>query len=230
LDLSRFTRWGRQFLVLDLVHCNTRIGRFGGLGLSRAIAILACTALVSGCASIFEGTTQQILVSTTPSGAICTFSRNGELIAAVVSTPGTATIKKTKDDVVIVCTKPGYAGATFVNKSGVAMVAFANILTAGLAWAIDSSRGADNKYQGEVDLALAPLGVGAPVEFRPLVPSPPSPPSIPGTVPRTRSAPAQAPTLAAPAPAAPQLDCAASDGSRIRVTGIACPAGWTLAR
>lgn len=206
----------------------------GGLELTRALAILICSALAGGCASVFEGTTQDISVTTTPAGAHCMFLRNGEMIATVTSTPGKATIQKTRDDLVIVCSKRGYSAATFVNKSGLAMVAYANVLTAGLSWAVDSSRGADNKYQGQVDLALVPLGSGPAEPRLPAVPdrSATPPPSPPGPIPQARgSVPVQAPTPAAP-PAAVErhIECAASDGSRIRVTGAACPAGWTPAR
>ena len=196
--------------------------------------LLACSALVSGCASLIEGTTQQISVSTTPPGAHCMFLRNGNTIATIPSTPGAVTIEKTRDDLVIVCNKRGYASATFDNKSGLAMVAYANIHTAGLSWAVDTSRGADNKYQGQVALALVPLAEGA-AEPRPFVPDQPPapPPSMPEPAPRVRAsapAPAPAPAPAAPAPAGPQVNCQAADGSVIRVTGSACPAGWTLAR
>ena len=181
---------------------------------------------MSGCASIFEGTTQQISVNTTPPGARCTFWRNGALIADVPVTPGAATIDKTKDELVIVCTKPGYTAASFVNKSGLAMATFANILTAGLAWAVDSSRGADNKYQGEVNLALVPAATPAPVEPPSVAPAPTAPEPVPQ--PRAGTpAPAQVP-VAAPAPQ--QIECTASDGSRIRVAGSGCPAGWAVAR
>src|SRR5262249_52965258 len=150
-DLSRYAHWGRQ------------------LAPSRAILILASSALAGGCASVFEGTSQQISVNTTPPGAQCTFLRNGDTIGSVASTPGAVTIQKTRDARVIVGSRGGSASVTFVNKSGLAMVAYANILTAGLSWAVDTSRGADNKYQGTVDLALAPLAPGA-VEPRPFVP------------------------------------------------------------
>lgn len=200
------------------------------MALARAIAILACSAWLSGCASIFEGTTQQISVNTTPPGARCTFWRNGAYIADVPVTPGAVTIDKTKDELVIVCSKPGYIAATFVNKSGLAMATLANILTAGLAWAVDSSRGADNKYQGEVSLALAPAPAGTPGPVG--IPAPEPSPAPAPVVPQARGAAPQAPPVVTPvaAPAAPQVECAASDGSRIRVTGAACPAGWTPAR
>ena len=195
---------------------------------SQAIT-LACLALLGGCASIFEGTTQQISVNTTPSGARCTFWKNGALVGDVASTPGTTIVRKSKDDLFIVCDKPGYAAATFVNRSGLAMATFANILTAGLAWAVDSSRGADNKYQGDVTLALVPAPSSAPIASPPRAPEPA--PVVP--VPVRAGAPAPAAPVAAPPPPPPsaqQIDCAASDGSRIRVTGSACPAGWTVAR
>jgi hypothetical protein len=194
------------------------------LASSRALAILAGLALLSGCASIFEGTTQQISVTTTPAGARCTFWRNGTLISDIASTPGSTTIRKTKDDLTIVCDKRGYGTASYVNHSGLAMATFANILTAGLAWAYDSTRGADNKYEGQVSLALPPASAvpmeAAPPEYVP-----------PHAGPRTGRPVAPTPVAAPPAPPpAPQLECSAADGSRIRVTGSACPAGWTAAK
>jgi hypothetical protein len=203
------------------------------LASSRALAILAGLALLSGCASIFEGTTQQISVTTTPAGARCTFWRNGTLISDIAATPGSVTIRKTRDDLTIVCDKRGYAAATYINHSGLAMATFANILTAGLAWAYDSTRGADNKYEGQVSLALRPAST-APIEAAPpeYVP-PPGPaasagPRIGRPIPPT---PVAAPPAPPPAPVpGPQLECSAADGSRIRVTGSACPAGWTVAK
>jgi hypothetical protein len=198
----------------------------GGLARSGAI-ILACSVLLGGCASIFEGTTQQISVNTTPSGARCTFWKNGALIADIAATPGAVRIRKSKDDLFIVCDKPGYASATFVNRSGLAMATIANVLTAGLAWAVDSSRGADNKYQSEVSMELVPSATPAPTG-RPYAP----PPAPPGTIgqPRPVAPPAPPPPAPVVVPAVPQLECAAADGSRIRVSGSACPAGWTVAR
>jgi len=189
--------------------------------------IVACSVLLGGCASIFEGTTQQISVNTTPAGARCTFWKNGALIGDIAETPGSLRIRKSKDDLFIVCDKPGYASATFVNKSGLAMATMANVLTLGLAWAVDSSRGADNKYQGEVSMALVPSATPAPVQ-RPYAP----PPAAPEPVVQARPAasPAPPPPAAVAGPAGQQLQCAAADGSRIRVSGSTCPAGWAVAR
>jgi hypothetical protein len=197
------------------------------------MAILAGCTFVAGCASIIEGTSQQISVRTTPPGARCTFWRNGGLVADVPSTPGSVTVQKTKVDLFVVCDKPGYASATHVNKSGLAMATYANVLTFGLAWAVDSSRGADNKYEGEMDLALSPMSTA------PVIEQAPPPPATYEPVPPAARPRGAAPAPAAPpaaaiapvaAPAAPQLECLSSDGSRIRVSGSACPGGWTRAR
>ena len=203
---------------------------------SRVLATLAGLALLSGCASIFEGTTQQISVTTTPAGARCTFWRNGTLISDIAQTPGSVRIRKTKDDLTIVCDKRGYATATYLNHSGLAMSTFANILTAGLAWAVDSTRGADNKYEGEVSLALAPVSA-VPVEAAPPAaePAPPEATSAPPRASRplpSAGAGAAMPVATPPPAPAPgsQRECSAADGSRIRVTGSACPAGWTAVK
>lgn len=194
---------------------------------AQAIALLASSALLCGCASIIEGTTQQISATTTPSGARCTFWRNGGLVADIGSTPGAVRIEKSKVDLFIVCDKPGYTPATYVNRSGLAVATYANVLTLGLAWAVDSSRGADNKYESQVTLLLSPSGTVAPVEaaYPQAAPIPPAPPvARPAPMP---TPPAPPTPVAAPAP---QLDCASSDGSRIRVIGSACPAGWVPGR
>jgi hypothetical protein len=200
--------------------------------LARARAVIAAGAiLLGGCASIFDGTTQKISVNTNPAGARCTFWKNGALVADVASTPGAVTIRKSKDDLFIVCDKAGYASATYVNKSGLAMATFANILTAGLAWAVDSSRGADNKYQGEVNMALTPAATPMPQAPRVAEPVAPAPEGTPPAAVRVRAPAPPPPAADTPVPApAPQLQCTAADGSRIRVAGSACPAGWTVVR
>jgi hypothetical protein len=111
---------------------------------------------LSACASIVEGTSQEIVVNTTPEGANCSLMREGISIARIDPTPGAATIKKTKNDITVVCTKAGYEKATFFNKSDVAGGTVGNIiLGGGIGWAIDSAAGADNKYESPVNMTLA---------------------------------------------------------------------------
>lgn len=85
-----------------------------------AAAVAAACVCLSGCAAVFDGTSQEIMVSTNPAGATCTIERKGTTIATITSTPAAARIKKTKDDITIKCNKGGYEETTYLNHSGVA--------------------------------------------------------------------------------------------------------------
>jgi hypothetical protein len=122
---------------------------------------------LGGCATVFEGTSQEITVVTNPPGATWIFDRQGYEVGRVASTPGTANIRKSKYDITVKCTKPGYQEATYLNHSGTTATIAANvaadlILTAGLSSIVDSADGADNKYDSAVNLSLTPVGYGAP--------------------------------------------------------------------
>jgi uncharacterized protein YceK len=117
---------------------------------------------LSGCATVFEGTSQQISVITNPSGALCVFERQGFEVGRVVETPGTANIRKSKYDLMIKCSKPGFQDANYLNHSGTTATIAANvaadiILTAGLSSIVDSADGADNKYDTAVNISMIPL-------------------------------------------------------------------------
>lgn len=58
--------------------------------------------VLGGCASIIEGSRQEIEITTEPPGADCTIQREGKTIARVSPTPGTAMISKTREDLTIV--------------------------------------------------------------------------------------------------------------------------------
>lgn len=118
----------------------------------------ALVAALPACSSIVEGTSQEILVNTTPRGADCSLNREGVRIASINPTPGSATIRKTKHDILISCALDGYHETTYYNKSDVAGATVGNIiLGGGIGWAIDSAAGADNKYTSPVNLQMVPL-------------------------------------------------------------------------
>jgi hypothetical protein len=137
-------------------------------------AICACA--LGGCATVFEGTSQEITVTTNPPGASCSFDRQGKQVGTINMTPGTANIRKSKYDITIQCDKAGYQQAQYLNHSGVTATIAANvaadiILTAGLSSIVDSADGADNKYDSAVNLTLIPLGMvpgAAPASMQPL--------------------------------------------------------------
>lgn len=134
------------------------------LALAAAFAIVG----LSGCSSIIEGTSQEITVNTTPAGASCALEREGTVIARIAQTPAATTVKKTKHDITVRCTKDGFQEATFLDHSGAAGATVGNILLGGgIGWAIDSASGADNKYDSPVNITLVPIGAAAPAPAAP---------------------------------------------------------------
>jgi len=112
---------------------------------------------LTGCSTIIEGRSQQIMVNTNPPGADCGIYRNGEKIASIAGTPGSAYIEKTKVDIRIECGKHGYQDATYLNHSGTAGATWGNIVAGGLVgWGVDSATGSDNKYETPVNITLVP--------------------------------------------------------------------------
>jgi hypothetical protein len=131
--------------------------------ISQLGAVLALGVALSGCATVFEGTSQEISIVTNPPGATCIFDRQGMEVGRIQNTPGTANIRKSKYDVTIKCSKPGYQEANYLNHSGVTATIAANVaadllLTGGLSSIVDSADGADNKYDSAVTVTLLPLG------------------------------------------------------------------------
>jgi uncharacterized protein YceK len=134
---------------------------------STKVALCATAAvLLSGCATLLEGTSQEILISTNPAGATCTLEREGQVIATVNTTPGAALVKRRKQDITVRCKKEGFEDAVYVNDSGLASGSVAGnvaadiVLTAGLSSIIDSASGADNQYESAVNITMIPLGAG----------------------------------------------------------------------
>lgn len=123
--------------------------------MKKIVFIGIVTILLSACSSIIEGTSQEIVINTSPEGANCALEREGMVIGRIDPTPGGVVVKKTKHDINITCTKKGYETATYFNKSDVAGATVGNIiLGGGIGWAIDSANGADNKYTSPVNISL----------------------------------------------------------------------------
>jgi hypothetical protein len=133
------------------------------VGKSAAWLALSAAFCLTGCVSVFEGTSQEITVVTNPAGAHCAFQRNdGKDMGNISATPGTLSVRKSKFDLTITCNKDGYQQATYLNHSGLSSVAAANIaadliLTAGISSIVDSANGADNHYDPVVNISLTPV-------------------------------------------------------------------------
>lgn len=110
------------------------------------------------CASIVEGTSQEIAINTQPPEASCELFRDNVVIGIVPSTPGTVTVKKTKQNINVVCKKDGFQQVSQNNKSDFAGASVGNLILGGFVGiAIDAASGATNKYDGEVNIVLQPV-------------------------------------------------------------------------
>jgi hypothetical protein len=119
----------------------------------RYISIFALAAL-SGCASIASGTSQNITIVSTPTGADCAISRQGVVIQQI-TTPAYPTIGKSVYDLTVACSKFGFATSTQVNQSGVEGWVFGNIILGGIGGLItDRTTGAQNSYDSVMNFKL----------------------------------------------------------------------------
>ncbi len=122
----------------------------------KAYLPLAALLLVSGCASIISGTTQEVAVNSSPDGATCDIMRDGVRVQRVV-TPASAIVQRTNQSLLVSCTKPGYQAATATNPSGLEPWVFGNLLAGGvIGLVVDLSTGADNKYASPTAVVMQP--------------------------------------------------------------------------
>src|SRR5579864_5337474 len=106
-------------------------------------ALAALGVALSGCATIIEGTTQSVSVNTTPEqGAQCTLM-NSEGTWYLTS-PGSTTVHKTKTDLDVTCTKPGFGPGHVVATSHFGATTAANVLAGGvIGVGVDAASGAN---------------------------------------------------------------------------------------
>lgn len=133
-------------------------------------AMMACACAQSGCASIAEGTTQPIMVSTTPvAGATCTLTNTQGKWSVV--TPGVVTVAKSASVMKAVCVKDGWQNGTGYLTARVPgwaqagmMMPYVGIVSA----AVDGSTGAANEYPSSVMVSM-----------KEVVPTPSAAPPVP---------------------------------------------------
>ena len=106
--------------------------------------------MLSGCASMFSGTTQTTTIETKPEGARCEVVRDGKVVASVDKTPGSVSFPKTNDDAELICKKEGFNDIKVPMESGTDGWSVANIILfpigTVIGYGIDSSTGAINAY------------------------------------------------------------------------------------
>jgi hypothetical protein len=115
-------------------------------------------ATLAGCGTIVHGSNQTIALATSPPGAQCGVYRHGELIDKVAATPGSVAVTRERQELTVLCVKPGYHSATAFLPSGDSTDRVADIgnmaLGAGPGWAVDSMTNASLQYQEPATLTL----------------------------------------------------------------------------
>lgn len=120
------------------------------------VAALASLPFVNGCASITEGSTQPIFISTNPvQGASCTLT-NGRGEWKLI-TPDTVVVKKSTTVLKINCSKDGWKDSTAYLAPVQSATAIAGTLAFSLLeTAVDASTGAGNNYPSTYTIVLLP--------------------------------------------------------------------------
>ena len=118
-------------------------------------AVAALGVLASGCASIVEGTTQSVAITSSPQDAKCILTNSEG--TWYVTTPGNAQVHKTKNNLDVVCAKSGFRDGHRTIESSFNAVTVGNLVAGGVGGlVIDAATGADFNYPPEVNIQLEP--------------------------------------------------------------------------
>ena len=121
-------------------------------------ALAALGTMLSGCATIVNGTTQSISVQSEPvQGAQCTL--NNGVGTWYVVTPGSVTVHKSKTDITALCKKDGYADATQNIPARFNGATLGNVIAGGIVGiGVDAASGANYNYPALTMVSLVPVG------------------------------------------------------------------------
>ena len=112
----------------------------------------------SGCASIVHQTTQEVSVSSNPSGAVITVACGDVFNDPKLLTPAVVTVHRKPDHCVIGLAKEGYQSKEVSLKKAVSGWYIANLLAGGIVgFIVDAANGAMwNRTPSGVDVTLEP--------------------------------------------------------------------------
>ena len=115
---------------------------------------LVSLSVLSGCASITQGTSQTIIFNLEPKETVCVVTRDGEgQLGTITTTNNTISVSKDKDDILVACKAPGYKSSTIrlVSSTQTAGVVGGVFLDLGM---VDMMTGAMWKYPESTNIAL----------------------------------------------------------------------------
>jgi hypothetical protein len=126
----------------------------------KRLILITALAVLSGCASIVDGSSQSLSVKTANNGedlpgSHCELSNNKG--TWYVTTPGSVTIHRSYEDLNVKCEHDGYLATASTTSSSTKGVAFGNILFGGLiGTGVDMSTGAAYDYPSPIVVPLQP--------------------------------------------------------------------------
>ena len=121
----------------------------------RVVGCVAAATLLAGCASIVEGTDQQISIQSKPSKAACELMRDGTQLAYVSATPEVVKVDKSQHDIVVTCSKDGWDDGVGILTADFESMSFGNILIGGvIGAAVDAGSGAMHHYPPSIMVVL----------------------------------------------------------------------------
>ena len=120
------------------------------------LCLAAALTLLTGCASIVNGTEQSVSVNTVPTAnATCALS-NDKGRWYINNTPGTVMVHRSYSDLQVQCHKNGYGMGAIRVKSKTKGMAFGNVIFGGVIGAgVDVADGAAYDYPTDIQVPMS---------------------------------------------------------------------------
>lgn len=117
--------------------------------------------MLGGCATIIEGTEQDIAVTVNPPEATCDATRRGQALGQIAPGKATLHVSKSRHNIEMKCMSPGFEPAVVSVRSSVSPGGVASIVFVDFG-AVDYVTGALNSYPEKVAVTLSPKMPAAP--------------------------------------------------------------------
>ncbi len=120
--------------------------------------VLGFAVLLTGCATITKGTTQNIGINTPGApGSSCTLT-SAAVGSKTVVTPATLVVDKSQEAIAVRCQKQCFQDGATIIASNTETMAAGNVIAGGpIGLGIDAISGAMNKYNAQTDVVMVPV-------------------------------------------------------------------------
>ena len=110
----------------------------------RLVALLFLASCFPACAKFVSGSSQTVTVATTPPATACTLDRVEVRLGGIVQMPGSVRLDRSRNDLTMACSKPGYQMTTVVYSPSFGGATFGTIIPGdGIGVAMDAASGAN---------------------------------------------------------------------------------------